>query len=195
MASDGPSGVAFHWQRLSASASLVCTPRNARILAAFQTYCRLDDGPYIGEFATDQFERGLPYLFEMEVTGDEEGGELIIRKADPALLKFLGAEHGRAIATLALGGVQEVFAQCMRKAVEQIAPALVRVSVKQMNASARQFELLAMPLLSTDDGTVSKIIGSMDEVGAEGSTIRAIDWDGVGGALMAKIGVASPISF
>ncbi len=193
MTSDGFFDVASHWRNQRNAASLVCTPRNAHILAAYQRLGGPEGGPFAGDLAIDQFDEGLPYLYEARPI--DEDGEIAFRliDAEDVLFRLVNGQLDMLIGDLVLGGAEAIWTDSLHTALRKIAPTVARFSLKMAQGAPRQFENLSLPLLEPEGQSVTTLIGSIDEVGAEGPHARSLDWRKVTATRATSTGVAHPV--
>lgn len=194
MPSDPYAGLPPNWRRQRSESSFICTPRNARILAAYQRLGGPDGGPYSGDLAIDQFDEGLPYLYEARPALDGKTVRFKLIDAEKGLLTLIKAKRDQHIHDFSLAGAETIWADGLTEAFSRIAPTVTRFALKVTGGAPRHFENLSLPLLAPGSETaVDVLIGSLDEIGAEGPHIRPLQWKNVMSAHAMHIGVAHPL--
>ncbi len=193
MNTDRLSVAVSNWRQDTGAQSLISTPRNARVLLAYQQITEEKDGPVTDAFVTAQFGEGLPYLYEVRAEGEPREYRFRIAEIEANLAKFLGARPGEWIDSTLLGGVEQAFSESLRAAGTALTPMIVRISLGLGSGALRHFENLVLPFSSSSDPGELILIGALDEVGVVGPHSRELQWANVAAARASPIGVARPI--
>lgn len=188
MGADRDSNERNQWPVRSGLPSLICTPRNARILLKFQTSHGERDTANSTARGPDQ----LPYPYEVELRQAADDIHFVLTDAQSHFLDFLGAEKGDSIQSIPLGGVERIWTESLRATMAHKAPVVVRFFVGFKSGAVRHFENLSLPSADPRNGGVNRLVGALDEVGAEGPHAIKIDWNSTASLRSSRVGIAHP---
>lgn len=188
MSADRESNKRIHLLAQSGLSSLICTPRNARILLKFQTLHGEEDIALSTAREPDE----LPYLYEVEPRQPTNDILFVLTVAQSHFLDFLDAQQGDSIESIPLGGMEQIWMESLRATIEHKAPMIVRFFIAFNSGGVRHFESLIFPFANSQGGSVNRLIGALDEVGAEGPHANKIQWNSAATLRSSRVGIAHP---